>query len=82
MSNWVSIGNRATPIMKGELIRPEMAPIVLKILSTLDSMKIDRNVSQKGMRDRATIVKAKENNAAEIRFGSPLLDITAPKSLK
>ena len=82
MSNWVSIGNSATPIMKGELIRPEVDPIVLRILSTLDSMKIERNVNQNGMRDRATIVKAKENNAAEVGFGSPLLDIIAPKSLK
>ena len=68
--------------MKGELIRPEMDPSVLKILLTRDSMKTERNVNQNGIRDKATIVKAKENNAAEIRFGSPLLDITAPKSLK
>jgi len=78
----VSIGNKATPIMKGELVRPEIDPSVLKILPTLDSVKIERNVNQNGIRAKATIVKATENNIAEIEFGSPFLAITAPKSLK
>jgi hypothetical protein len=68
--------------MKGELVRPETDPSVLKTLPTLDSVKIERNVNQNGISAKATIVKATENNIAEIEFGSPFLAITAPKSLK
>ena len=78
----MSIGNKATPIMKGELVRPKMDPRVLKTLPTLDSVKIEREINQNGMRANATIVKATEKNVDEIEFGSPFLAATAPKSLK
>jgi len=78
----VSIGNKATPIMKGELVRPEREPSVLKTLPNLDSVKIERNNNQNGIRAKATNVKATRNNVDEIEFGSPFLAITAPKSLK
>lgn len=78
----MSIGNRATPIMKGELVRPKMDPSVLKTLPTLDSVKIERIINQNGIRAKATIVKATKNNVDEIEFGSPFLAVTAPKSLK
>ena len=78
----MSIGNKATPIMKGELVRPEMDPSVLKTLPNLDSVKIERNNNQNGTRAKATIVKATRNNVDEIEFGSPFLATTAPKSLK
>jgi len=78
----VSIGNKATPIMKGELVRPEMEPIVLMTLPNLDSVKMERNINQNGIRAKATIVKATKNNVDEIEFGSPFLAVTAPKSLK
>ena len=78
----MSIGNKATPIMKGELVKPNMDPSVLNTPPSLDSLKIERNINQNGIRAIATIVKATENNIAEIGFGSPFLAITAPKSLK
>ena len=68
--------------MKGELVRPETEPSVLKTLPTLDPMKIERNINQNGTRAKATIVKAIKNNVEEIEFGSPFLAFTAPKSLK
>jgi len=78
----MSIGNRATPIMKGQLVRPKMDPSVLKTLPTFDSVKIERDINQNGIRVKATIVKATENNIDEIEFDSPFLAVTAPKSLR
>ena len=68
--------------MKGELIRPTIDPSVLKTLPTLDSVNIKRNISQNGIRAKATIVKAAENNVDEIELDSPFLASVAPKSLK
>ena len=82
MSNCMSIGNKATPIIKGELNIPKIDPRVLNIFSILDSVKIERSLNQNGIRDNATITKAIENNIDEMGLGSPFLATSAPKSLK
>ncbi len=78
----MSIGNKATPIIKGELIRPNADPSILKTFSTLDSVNNERMTNQNVTRAKATTVNATKNNFDEIRFGSPFLATTAPKSLK
>lgn len=78
----MSIGNRKTPIMKGEPIKPDADPTALKTFSTIDSVNNLRMIKQKGIRAKATFVNATENNVREIRLGSPFLATTAANSLK
>ena len=81
-SNWVSSGNNAIPIAKGELIRPDIDPSVLNAFSKLEIVNNERLINQNGIRDKLLSIKANENNFDAIKLISPFLAITAPKSLK
>ena len=78
----MSIGNKPTPIVKGELNKPSADPSILKTLSTVDSLNNLWMINQNGIRVKAIIVNAIENNNREVELGSPFLASTAPKSLK
>ncbi len=71
-----------TPIRKGNAIRPSADPSILKIFSSFDFVRVERIISQNGMRVIATAITVTVNNGDEIEFGSPFLATTAPKSLK
>ena len=81
----MSIGNKPTPIVKGELNKPSAEPRVLKTLSTLDSLNSLWMTNQKGIRDKAIIdvlyscgIRAGELvglNADSVDFGDGIVKV-------
>ena len=66
VSNWISIGEIATPIRKGKDINPNEDPRILKTFSSFDFVKGERIINQNGIRIMATTTNAIEKSADDI----------------
>ena len=76
------MGVKATPIIKGELSKPNTDPTLLNALSRFDLENSEGVTSQKGTRVNAIVVRVTENMVDERVFSSPFFALTAPSSLK